>query len=89
MAHAALNVASLGFYAGSWLARRSDRHRLGAALAMAGSGLSGTAAYLGGHLAAARAVSSRHPAFASESERSDFITSPGGAYNTSPTGPMP
>lgn len=61
--HAALNVASLGCYAGSWMARRADHHRLGATLAMVGSGVTGAAAYLGGHLAAVREVSSRHPAF--------------------------
>lgn len=60
--HAALNVAAIGLYAGSWAARRGERHRVGAALAVAGAGVASAAAYLGGHLAAARGVSSRHPA---------------------------
>ncbi|GAA6527128.1 DUF2231 domain-containing protein [Intrasporangium sp. DVR] len=89
VAHAALNVASLGFYAGSWMARRGDRHRLGTALSLAGSGLSGAAAYLGGHLTAVREVSSRHPAFETQAEGPDFITSSAGAYDTDPSGPMP
>lgn len=62
LAHAALNVAAIGLYAGSWAARHSERHRVGAALAVAGAGVASAAAYLGGHLAAARAVASRHPA---------------------------
>ena len=43
------NVASLGMFAGSWPARRAERHRLGVALGLAGYGISGAAAYLGGH----------------------------------------
>lgn len=63
VAHAALNVTGAVLYAGSWAARRRDRHRLGAALALAGAGAAGVAGYLGGHLTSARKVSSRHPAF--------------------------
>ena len=50
VAHAAGNSAALVAYAGSWVARRSGRHRLGVVLGLAGVGLSGSAAYLGGHL---------------------------------------
>lgn len=50
VAHAALNVAAMGLYAGSWVARRSDRHRFGVALALVGAGVAGAASYLGGHL---------------------------------------
>jgi uncharacterized membrane protein len=63
VAHAALNITAVALYAGSWAARRRDRHRVGAVLALAGAGLSGAAGYLGGHLTAVRKVSSRHPAF--------------------------
>lgn len=63
VAHAALNVTAIALYAGSWAARRSERHRLGAALGMAGAGVVTAAAYLGGHLTTVRDVSSRHPAF--------------------------
>jgi uncharacterized membrane protein len=89
VAHAALNVASIGLYAGSWMARRADRHRLGKALGFVGSGLSGAAAYLGGHLVAVRDVSSQHPAFDGSTGGSEFITSSPGAYDTDPAGPMP
>ncbi len=63
VAHAALNATAVALYAGSWAARRGDRHRFGAVLALAGAGAAGAAGYLGGHLTAARKVSSRHPAF--------------------------
>lgn len=62
--HAALNATAALLYAGSWTARRRDRHRVGAVLALAGAGVAGAAGYLGGHLTSARKVSSRHPAFA-------------------------
>jgi uncharacterized membrane protein len=63
VAHAALNVAGVAVYAGSWGARRAGRDRLGAALALTGAGLTGLGGYLGGHLTSVRKVSSRHPAF--------------------------
>lgn len=63
VAHAALNATAVALYAGSWAARRRDRHRFGAVLALAGAGAAGAAGYLGGHLVAVRKVSSRHPAF--------------------------
>lgn len=65
VAHAALNVAAIALYAGSWAARRGGRHRFGAVLATGGAGVLGAAAYLGGHLTTVRKVSSRHPAFTS------------------------
>jgi uncharacterized membrane protein len=63
VAHAALNVAAIALYAGSWAARRGGRHRFGAVLATGGAGFLSAAAYLGGHLTTVRKVSSRHPAF--------------------------
>ncbi len=75
VAHVALNVAAIGLYAGSWLARRGDRHRVGAALALVGAGAAGAGGYLGGHLASVRKVSSEHPAFTAE--RSAPAASPG------------
>jgi uncharacterized membrane protein len=63
VAHAALNATAVALYAGSWTARRRDRHRVGAVLALAGAGASGAAGYLGGHLTSVRKVSSRHPSF--------------------------
>ncbi len=64
LVHAVTNGLAAGMYAGSWVARRRGHHRTGANLAMAGAAVSGIGGYLGGHLSAARHVSSRHPAFA-------------------------
>lgn len=61
--HAAANVVGLGLYTASYSARRGDRYARGVALALAGSAATTVGAYLGGHLAAVRKVSSRHPAF--------------------------
>ena len=63
LVHAVTNAAAIGVYAASWSARRKGRHGKGALLALAGAGVSGVGAYLGGHLAAARKVSSHDPAF--------------------------
>lgn len=68
LVHAAGNALAAGAYAASWLARRGGHHRLGAVLAVGGAGASGVAAYLGGHLAVARDVGSRHPAFETPAE---------------------
>jgi uncharacterized membrane protein len=61
--HAVSNVAALGLFTVSWRARRAEHHLRGAALGLAASSALGLGAYLGGHLANARKVSSRHPAF--------------------------
>ena len=82
IAHAALNVASLGLYAGSWMARRRSHHGLGAALSVAGSGITVAAAYLGGHLVTVREVASRHPGFTSGEDKTQFLPSGPGAYDT-------
>jgi uncharacterized membrane protein len=72
LVHAGLNVAALGLYAGSWAARRSARHRAGAALALLGAATTTAAGYLGGHLTTVRNVSSAHPAFsATDPDRQD------------------
>ena len=67
LVHAVTNGVAIGVYAASWRARRQGRRGSGAALALAGAAVSGVGAYLGGHLAAARKVGSRHPAFAASS----------------------
>ena len=64
LVHAVVNGVAIGSYAGSWVARRRGRHGTGARLALAGAAVSGVGAYLGGHLAIARKVGSRNPAFA-------------------------
>ncbi len=61
--HAVANSVALGFYAWSFLARRQGDHTRGALLGLAGGTAASVGGYLGGHLASARKVSSRHPVF--------------------------
>lgn len=61
--HAASNVVALGLFARSWRVRRAGKHWRGAALGLVASSALGAGAFFGGHLANARHVSSRHPAF--------------------------
>jgi hypothetical protein len=63
LVHALTNGVAIGVYSASWLARRSGRHQTGARLALAGTAVASVGAYLGGHLAEARKVASRHPAY--------------------------
>lgn len=63
LVHAVTNGVAIGLYGASYVARRRDRHRAGVSLALMGQAVSGAGAYLGGHLATARKVGSRHPAF--------------------------
>jgi uncharacterized membrane protein len=63
LVHALTNGVAIGVYAASWVARRRGRHGAGVGLALAGAALTGASAYLGGHLAMARKVASRHPAY--------------------------
>jgi uncharacterized membrane protein len=67
LVHAVSNGIAAGVYAASYVARRRGNPRAGAGLALTGAAVSSVGAYLGGHLAAARHVSSRHPAFAEDS----------------------
>jgi hypothetical protein len=63
LVHAVTNGVAISVYAASWFARRRGRHGTGARLSIAGAAVSGVGAYLGGHLAEARKVASRHPAY--------------------------
>ena len=63
LVHAVANAVAINLYAASWFARRRGSHGRGVRLALAGAAVSGLGGYLGGHLAAARKVSSHHPAF--------------------------
>lgn len=63
LVHAVTNAVAIGTYSASWIARQRGRHGAGVRLALAGAAVSGVGAYLGGHLAAARKVGSRHPAY--------------------------
>ncbi|WP_067433448.1 DUF2231 domain-containing protein [Nocardioides jensenii] len=61
--HAVSNGVAIGLYAASWIARRRGHPDSGARLSLLGAAVAGAGAYLGGHLAAARHVSTHHPAF--------------------------
>jgi nitrite reductase/ring-hydroxylating ferredoxin subunit/uncharacterized membrane protein len=61
--HAGANVAALGLYAASLIARRSGRRSRGKALGLAGLGVLMVGGYLGGHLSYARAVNVNHTTF--------------------------
>jgi hypothetical protein len=63
LVHAVTNGVAVSAYAASWVARLRGQHGTGARLALAGAAVSGFGAYLGGHLAEARKVASRHPAY--------------------------
>lgn len=63
LVHAVTNGLAIGVYASSWLARRRGDHGSGARRALAGAAVASVGGYLGGHLAAARKVGTRHPAF--------------------------
>jgi uncharacterized membrane protein len=62
--HAAANVAGLALYTGSLVARLRHRPGWGTALALGGMGVATVGGYLGGHLAIARKVGTRHPQLA-------------------------
>lgn len=62
-AHAFGNTTALAFQALSYLARRRGRRGLGVALSLAGSGVMGWGAYLGGHLSLRRGIGVDHTAF--------------------------
>jgi len=63
LVHAVTNGVAIGTFAASWVARRRGRHGTGRRLSLAGMGVAGVGAYLGGHLAAARKVGSYNPAY--------------------------
>jgi nitrite reductase/ring-hydroxylating ferredoxin subunit/uncharacterized membrane protein len=66
--HALGNDVAIVLYTGSWLARRRQRHALGAALAASGAMLLGVTGWLGGHLSYARGVGVDTTAFDHASE---------------------
>ncbi len=63
LVHAVSNGLAASIYAASWVARRRGSQTAGAGLALAGAAVAGVGGYLGGHLSAARHVSSRHSAY--------------------------
>lgn len=64
--HAAGNAAALGLQVASLVARHRGARRTGAVLGATAVSVMGVAGYLGGHLAAARHVSSHDPSFGPE-----------------------
>lgn len=67
LVHAATNGLAVGLYAASWLARHRGRRGPGVSFALAGAAVSGVGGYLGSHLASARKVGRRHPAYGDRS----------------------
>lgn len=64
LVHASANAVAIGLYAASWVTRRRGSHGAGVTLALAGAVAAGVGGYLGSHLALARKLGSRHPAYA-------------------------
>jgi hypothetical protein len=67
LVHAVTNGLAISLYAASWVARRRGRHSSGVGLALAGGAVAGVGGYLGSHLALARKLGSRHPAYSEAS----------------------
>jgi hypothetical protein len=63
LVHASTNALAISLYVASWVARRRGRHGTGARLALAGAAVSGVGGYLGSHIALARKLGSRDPAY--------------------------
>lgn len=63
LVHAALNLAALMLYSGSYLARRGRSRGAGVVLGALGAGLATAASYLGGHLTFRRGVGVDRTAF--------------------------
>ena len=63
LVHAATNAVAIGVYASSWLARRRGDHASGVRRALSGAAVASVGGYLGGHLAVARKVGTRDPAY--------------------------
>lgn len=64
--HAAANSVGLVLYAASFRARRRGHHLRGVGLGFAALSVVGASGFLGGHLAQARKVGTRDPAFAAQ-----------------------
>jgi len=73
--HAVSNAVATGLFAASWRARLQERHSRGVVLGLAAATAATVGGYLGGHLAVARKVSTRHSAF---DDPAPPVTSPSG-----------
>ncbi|GAA4283666.1 hypothetical protein GCM10022261_11970 [Brevibacterium daeguense] len=63
LVHAVANFAGTALQAASWVARRNGRHRLGAALSLAGLSSTAAGGYLGGYLSFGLGLGVDHTAF--------------------------
>lgn len=63
LVHAATNGTAIALYAASWNARRRGQHGSGVRRGLLGAAVAAAGSYLGGHLATARKVGTRHPAY--------------------------
>lgn len=63
MAHILGNAWGISLQGLSWVARKNDRHKLGAGLSLVGLGFTTAASYLGGHLTLNDGVGVNHTAF--------------------------
>lgn len=63
LVHATTNAVAIGLFASSWLARRRGDHAVGVRRSLTGAAVASVGGYLGGHLAAARKVGTRDPAY--------------------------
>ncbi len=71
--HAVANVAALGLYVGSLVARRNGREILGLALSYSGLGIATGSASIGGHMSYAQSSGASHSATAARALTSDWI----------------
>jgi nitrite reductase/ring-hydroxylating ferredoxin subunit len=71
--HASLNVAALGLYVGSLVARGKGRGGLGRVLSYAGLGIATASASIGGHMSYSQSSGASHAATAARALTSDWI----------------
>jgi uncharacterized membrane protein len=77
--HAAANAVAVGLYGASWAARRRERQRRGAVLALGGMSMVTVGGYLGGHLISVLNVSTSHRVENSDRSGPGRSTIPGDA----------
>src|ERR671912_1602229 len=71
--HAAANVAALGLYVGSLVARSRGRQTLGLVLSYSGLGIATGSASVGGHMSYAQSSGASHSAAAARALTTDWI----------------
>jgi nitrite reductase/ring-hydroxylating ferredoxin subunit len=71
--HATLNIAALGLYVGSLVARGKGRDTLGRVLSYSGLGIAGGSAAIGGHMSYAQSSGASHAATAARALTTEWI----------------